>query len=78
MIDIYNILNEDTALHINLYIDGAPLDSRAHTHPSHKLTNFSPPIHFTLHRSPLPPLHVVCLRFSPPPVYSQLLLLVAS
>jgi len=34
-----NILAKATALRINLYIDGAPIGSRAHTHPSHSQTS---------------------------------------
>ena len=34
-----NILVKATALRINLYIDGAPIGSRAHTHPSHSQTS---------------------------------------
>jgi hypothetical protein len=34
-----NILAKATALRINLNIDGAPIASRAHTHPSHSQTS---------------------------------------
>ncbi len=34
-----NILTKTTALRINLNIDGAPIASRAHTHPSHSQTS---------------------------------------
>ncbi len=34
-----NILAKATALRFNLYIDGAPIGSRAHTHPSHSQTS---------------------------------------
>jgi hypothetical protein len=33
-----NVLAKATALRINLNIDGAPISSRAHTHPSHSQT----------------------------------------
>jgi hypothetical protein len=34
-----NILGKDTALHINLNIDGSPIESKSHTHPSHSETS---------------------------------------
>jgi hypothetical protein len=61
-----NVLAKATAQRINLNIDGASIASRAHAHPSHSQT-LSPPIHFPLLRYPLPPLHLVCARLSPPP-----------
>jgi hypothetical protein len=35
---IGNILGKDAALRINLNIDGAPITSKSHTHPSHSQT----------------------------------------
>jgi hypothetical protein len=46
-----------------VYIDDIPVAS--HTHSPITLTNLSPPIHFPLLRYPLPPIHLVCPRFSP-------------
>jgi hypothetical protein len=34
-----NILTKATALRINLYLDGAPITSQSHTHPSHSQTS---------------------------------------
>jgi hypothetical protein len=35
-----HILTKAAALHINLYIDGSPIASRSHTHPSHSQVSF--------------------------------------
>jgi hypothetical protein len=34
-----NILTKDAGLRINLNIDGSPLSSKSHTHPSHSQTS---------------------------------------
>jgi hypothetical protein len=33
-----NILSKTAVLHINLNLDGAPIASKSHTHPSHSQT----------------------------------------
>jgi hypothetical protein len=52
---------------INLNIDGDPLTSYTHTHPSQSQTPTLSLIHFPVLRYPIPPLHLVCGRISPPP-----------
>ena len=66
---VCNIFVKDTSP----TIDGTPIVSRVTVHTLtlrrprvFPLINFSPPIHLPLLRSPLPPLHLVCTRFSPP------------
>jgi len=34
-----NLLDKDTALRINLNLDGTPIASKSHTHPSHSQTS---------------------------------------
>jgi hypothetical protein len=70
---VKNILDQATALRINLTTDDVPIASRAHTHPhTHPSnsplprTNLSPPIHLHLLRLPLPPLHLVFARIHHP------------
>ena len=70
-----HILDKVTTLRINLDIDGVPITSHSHTHPSHSqfgFSNLSSPIHFPLLRSPLPLIHLVCLRVLDLPVLSFL------
>ena len=52
---VANILAKTTTLHINLNIDGAPIASHIHTHPSHSQTSRLPSTSLLpLLRYPLP------------------------
>jgi len=48
-----DILTKVTSLRTNLNIDGVPVDSRSHTHPSHSQTSYLLPFLKTVHDLPV-------------------------
>ena len=65
-----HIYQEKYTMCVNFNIDDVPIVSLSHTHPSHSQTSLLLSTSLSLGTSPLPPIHLLCVRFLYPPVLS--------